>query len=221
MVSGPTALETVSQTSEADPFKVLISTMLSARTRDPVTEAASDRLFAEYPNAQSLSKARVGVVKKLIKPVSFYSVKAARVIEVSRVLMQSYRGKVPENIDLLLELPGVGRKTANCVLVYAFKKPAIPVDVHVHRICNRIGLVSTKLPDQTEEELSKIYDRSRWLEVNELFVRFGQTVCKPLVPKCQTCLLTSVCRYYQTVVRRSEPRGMTVRPQSKSQSSNR
>ena len=118
--------------------------------------------------------------------------------EVSQVLVSRFAGKVPSDIDQLLELPGVGRKTANCVLVYAFDKPAIPVDVHVHRISNRIGLVDTKTPKQTELELSTLVDRRLWTKVNDTFVMYGQNICLPIKPNCKACDLKKMCRYYST-----------------------
>ncbi len=197
MVKGKTTLEKVRKHPDSSPFKVLISTMLSARTRDSVTEAASARLLTRYPDANALSHAKKDVVTVIIRPVSFFNVKAARVIQVSRELEEKFSGKVPRELEMLLELPGVGRKTANCVLVYGFSKPAIPVDVHVHRVSNRIGLVNTEEPEATETELSMIYDRRKWLDVNELFVRFGQTICKPIGPKCAICSVRGSCKYYK------------------------
>lgn len=200
-VTQKTALRNVSSEQDSTPFKVLISTMLSARTRDFVTEAASARLFQVFPDAKSLSRARPSKVSKLIYPVSFYRVKAKRIIQVSKIIESEHRGETPDTMEELLELPGVGRKTANCVLVYAYNTAAIPVDVHVHRISNRIGLVRTKKPEETEIELSRIYDRKYWLDVNELFVSFGQTVCKPIVPRCAICDVRKMCSYYQNEVR--------------------
>jgi endonuclease-3 len=200
-VSEHTALGNISSEQDSTPFKVLISTILSARTTDPVTEAAAARLFRKYPDSRALSRARRDSVAKLIKPVNFYRGKAGRIIQVAKIIEEKYRGVVPEDMDKLLELPGVGRKTANCVLVYAFKTAAIPVDVHVHRISNRIGLVRTKSPERTEEQLSELYDRRYWIDINELFVRFGQTICKPVVPRCGICSVKGLCDYYKTEVK--------------------
>ncbi len=136
---------------------------------------------------------------KLIIPVSFYRVKAGRIIQVSKIIEEKYHGSVPSNLNELLELPGVGRKTANCVLVYGFRTAAIPVDVHVHRVSNRIGLVDTETPAETEADLTKIYKEKYWSDVNELFVRFGQTICKPLRPHCETCRVQSMCNYYESL----------------------
>jgi endonuclease-3 len=136
----------------------------------------------------------------LIKPSGFYNMKTKNIIRVSRQLLTQFGGEVPRTMDELLSLHSVGRKTANCVLVYAFNEPAIPVDTHVHRISNRLGLVSTKKPEDTEAVLASSVPREYWLQLNDLFVRFGQTVCKPIGPKCSECLLRSSCRYYRTVV---------------------
>ncbi len=148
-IEDKTALGQIS--AEEDTFRVLIATILSARTKDETTLAASDRLFSRYPDVKSLAGARVGEIRKLIRPVGFYKTKAPRIRQVAKILVTKYRGSVPESMEELLELPGVGRKTANCVLVYGFRKPAIPVDTHVHRISNRLGLVATKIPEETEK----------------------------------------------------------------------
>ena len=201
MISPGTALGRISKEEDSSPFKVLISTILSARTKDPVTEKASERLFERYPDAALLSKADRRHVANLIQPVGFYNEKAKRVIQVARLIEKKYAGKVPSNLDELLELPGVGRKTANCVLVYAFQIPAVPVDVHVHRISNRIGLVSTVKPEDTEIKLSQIYEKRYWLVLNEIFVRFGQMICKPIIPRCKICSVRPLCNYYQNEVK--------------------
>jgi endonuclease-3 len=191
-ITETTSLGHISSDQDSTPFKVLISTILSARTRDPVTEEAAARLFKCFPDAASLSKARRRVVAE---------VKSGRIIEVARLIENEYSGIVPNSMEELLSLPGVGRKTANCVLVYAFRTPAIPVDVHVHRISNRIGLVRTKTPEQTEVALTDVYSKKHWLQVNELFVRFGQMICKPMVPRCGTCKVQKMCNYYRFEVK--------------------
>jgi endonuclease-3 len=193
--------ESSSDEEKNNPFRVLVSTILSARTRDPVTEEVAGRLFLRFPDSRSLSEADEKEVSQLIKPVNYYNVKTRRIIDVSKVLVSKYGGSVPHTFAELLELPGVGRKTANCVLVYAYNTPAIPVDIHVHRISNRIGLVHTRTPEQTEAELSKAYERKHWLDVNELFVAFGQTICKPTVPRCKVCPVRPLCNYYQNEVK--------------------
>ncbi len=190
----------VSDREDRDPFKILIATVLSHRTKDEVTSKAAERLFAKYPDVASLARGNLMQISALIKPVGFYNTKARRVKEIARVLREKYAGEVPESMEELLTLPAVGRKTANCVLVYAFQKPAIPVDTHVHRISNRLGLVTTKTPEETEMALTDTIDRRYWLEINDLFVRFGQTVCKPVGPRCEICTLKGGCRYYREVV---------------------
>ncbi len=174
---------------------MLVSTILSARTRDLVTERVSDQLFARYPDVKELSKAKFVSVAKIIRPVNYYRGKTKKIIAASKQIVSRFNGVVPNSYDELLELSGVGRKTAGCVLVYGFNLPAIPVDVHVHRISNRIGLVKTKEPEETEMALRTIYGRKDWLAVNELFVSFGQTTCLPRKPKCNACSIREMCDY--------------------------
>lgn len=176
-----------------DPFKVLIATILSQRTRDENTEKASRALFREYSTARKLARAPLKSIEKLVKPSGFYRVKAKRVREVARMLVENYGGKVPADITELLSLPGVGRKTANCVLVYGFGKKAIPVDTHVHRISNRLGLVETRTPGETEKALEELVPRRHWMNINHFFVRFGQNICRPIKPRCIECSIDSVC----------------------------
>lgn len=195
-----TALAELQDKEGSDPFRILIGTILSHRTRDENTSRAVENLFSRYRTPQQLAAARPAAVRKLIKPAGFYNVKTKNIIRVSKQLLSDFGGEVPRTVDELLTLHSVGRKTANCVLVYAFNEPAIPVDTHVHRISNRLGLVSTKKPEETEEALTSSIPRKYWLELNDLFVRFGQTTCKPIGPKCGDCLLRSSCRYYRTVV---------------------
>jgi len=193
----PTALKNLQIQEDGDPFKILIGTILSARTRDEITTKVIKSLFTEFKNPNELSKANLNDLKKAIQKIGFYNVKAARIKEVSQIIVEKYNGKVPAKLDDLLTLPGVGRKTANCVLVYGFKKPAIPVDVHVHRIANRIGIVNTKMPEETEIVLRKSIERKYWTRVNETFVTFGQNICLPRNPKCNVCHLTKLCKYYK------------------------
>ncbi|MGB8767313.1 MAG: endonuclease III [Nitrososphaeraceae archaeon] len=192
----PTALKNLQIQEEGDPFKILIGTILSARTRDEVTTAVIKALFSRFKNPDELSGANLSDIKKLIQKIGFYNVKAARLKEVSQLIIKKYNGEVPSNLNDLLTLPGVGRKTANCVLVYGFKKAAIPVDIHVHRISNRIGIVNTKNPEETENVLQKSIDKKYWIRVNETFVTFGQNICLPIKPKCNVCQLTKMCKYY-------------------------
>lgn len=192
----PTALKNLQIQEDGDPFKILIGTILSARTRDEVTTAVIKALFSRFKNPDELSRANLSDIKKLIQKIGFYNVKASRLKEVSQLIIKKYNGEVPSNLDDLLTLPGVGRKTANCVLVYGFKKAAIPVDIHVHRISNRIGIVNTKNPEETENVLQKSIDKKYWIRVNETFVTFGQNICLPIKPKCNVCQLTKMCKYY-------------------------
>ena len=192
----PTALKNLQIQEDGDPFKILIGTILSARTRDEVTTAVIKALFSRFKNPEEISRANLSDIKKLIQKIGFYNVKASRLKEVSQLIIKKYNGEVPSNLDDLLTLPGVGRKTANCVLVYGFKKSAIPVDIHVHRISNRIGIVNTKNPEETENVLQKSIDKKYWIRVNETFVTFGQNICLPIKPKCNVCQLTKMCKYY-------------------------
>ena len=178
------------------PFEVLIATILSQRTRDENTEKASEQLFRKYDTPEKIASAPLKKIEKLIKPSGFYKTKAKRIREVSKIINKKYGGKVPADFDKLLALPGVGRKTANCVLVYGFGKKAIPVDTHVHRISNRLGIVKTKTPEQTELKLIKKVPKKYWLMYNELFVKFGQDMCRPMGPKCDICHLTNLCEHY-------------------------
>ena len=178
-----------------DPYKVLIRTILSQRTRDENTDQAANALFDVYPDIYSVADAPVEEVQKLIKPAGFYRVKAGRIQEVSRILIDQYGGEVPNDMDELLTLPGVGRKTANCVFVFAFREAAIPVDTHVHRISNRWGIADTKKPEDTEFVLMEKVPKDRWVDLNDLMVQFGQTICRPIGPQCDICPLTDLCQY--------------------------
>mgnify|MGYP001020443621 FL=1 len=182
-----------------DPFRVLITAILSQGTRDENTDEAAAALFAVYKTPEEISNAPTKEIEKLIKKAGFFRVKAKRVKEVSRIIHEDYNDVVPDDIEELLGLPGVGRKTANCVLVYGFKKNAIPVDVHVHRISNRLGLVNTKLPEETELELMRIVPEGYWLDLNEKFVRFGQDICRPIGPKHEECPVTDLCDFYKEI----------------------
>lgn len=178
-----------------DPYRVLIRTILSQRTRDENTDQATDNLFEKYKDIYEVAEAPIDDVKELIRPAGFYNVKAARIQEVSQILIDQYGGEVPNTVEEMLKLPGVGRKTANCVMVFAFELPAIPVDTHVHRISNRLGLVNTKDPEDTEVELSKIAPKDLWIKLNDLMVQFGQTICKPMSPQCEMCPISDICDY--------------------------
>ena len=180
---------------DQDPYKVLVRTILSQRTRDENTDQATNNLFAKYKDIYEVVEAPTEDIQELIRPAGFYRVKAGRIQEVSQILIDEYGGEVPDTLDELVKLPGVGRKTANCVLVFAFELPAIPVDTHVHRISNRIGLVNTKTPDDTEMELSKIAPKELWIKLNDLMVQFGQNICKPTSPQCEACPVSYLCDY--------------------------
>jgi endonuclease-3 len=195
-----TALAQLQESEGGDPFRILIGTILSHRTRDENTTRASENLFSRYKTPSQLANANPDVVRRLIRPAGFYNMKTKNINTASKQLVEQFGSRVPDNEEDLLKLRAVGRKTANCVLVYAFNKPAIPVDTHVHRISNRLGLVRTKKPEDTELELVRKVPRRYWLELNDLFVRFGQTTCKPIGPHCSDCTLTAGCEYYRTVV---------------------
>ena len=193
-----TALKELHEAETGNPFSILIGTILSARTKDENTAKVVKKLFSKYKSVHALAKAKVNDVEKLIKSIGFYHVKAKRIINVASIISSQYKGKVPNDFDELLKLPGVGRKTANCVLVYAFDSPAIPVDTHVHRISNRLGLVNTKTPEETEFELIKKIPKKYWLEINDTFVMYGQNICKPISPQCSVCKIKNSCKYYET-----------------------
>ena len=184
--------------AETGSFSILIGTILSARTKDETTTKAVKVLFSKYKNVKELANAKTKDVEKIIKSIGFYHVKSKRIIEVAKIINSKYKGKVPDSLEKLIELPGVGRKTANCVLVYAFDKPAIPVDIHVHRISNRLGLVDTKTPEETELELMKKIPKKYWIEINDTFVMYGQNICKPISPMCSVCKIKRDCKYYKT-----------------------
>jgi len=177
----------------ATPFEVLVSTILSLRTKDEVTAEAARRLFQEARTPERILELGEQRLSELIYPVGFYPTKARRLMEISRIILEEHSGRVPDTIEGLLELPGVGRKTANLVLVEGFKKPAICVDTHVHRISNRIGYVRTRTPDQTEMALRAKLPRKHWIRYNELLVAFGQVICRPVSPFCSKCPVARMC----------------------------
>jgi endonuclease-3 len=188
------AVEKISEGSREDPFQVLISTMLSAQTRDPVTHAASMRLFRVARSPRTMAALTVPRIQKLIYPVSFYRVKARHVKEASRQIVERWGGRVPPRMPDLLTLPGVGRKTANLVLILSHaSKDNICVDTHVHRIANRLGWVRTRTPDQTEQALYRAVPRRYWPNVNLYLVTWGQNVCRPVYPRCPACAVSSMC----------------------------
>jgi endonuclease-3 len=184
--------------AETGPFSILIGTILSARTKDEATTKAVKELFSIYKNPKELAAAKIKDIEKIIKSIGFFHVKSKRIIEVAQIIHTKYKDKVPEDLDTLIQLPGVGRKTANCVLVYAFEKPAIPVDIHVHRISNRLGLVDTKNPEETEQELMKKIPKKYWIDINDTFVMYGQNICKPISPMCDVCKIKNNCKFYKS-----------------------
>jgi endonuclease-3 len=191
------------ESREHNRFQLLIGTILSARTRDENTEKASEKLFRKYPTAQKLAGARLSEIRKLIRPSGYYNLKAGYIKETSRVLLEKFKGKVPDSMEELLKLPGVGRKVAGCVLVYGFGKAEnIPVDTHVHRVSNRLGLAKTKAPEQTEKVLMKAVPKRYWLEINSLFVVHGKTICKSIRPLCPVCPVNKYCDYYYNAYRK-------------------
>lgn len=184
---------------EKDPFRVLIATILSQRTKDENTYKASKKLFESFPDVYSLSMAKPSQIYDLIKASGMYRQKAERIIKVSQIIVEKFNGKIPANLHDLLSLPGVGRKTANIVLYHCFCQPALAVDTHVHRISNRLGFVKTKTPEQTEEGLKKIIPKRFWGPINGAMVEFGKKVCLPRKPKCQECPVNKCCEYFNSI----------------------
>jgi endonuclease-3 len=188
------AVEKIAENSQEDPFEVLIATMLSAQTRDAVTAAASARLFRVARTPRTLAKLTAKQIEKLIYPVSFYRHKAKHVKETCRILVDRFGGRVPATMEELLMLPGVGRKTANLVLILSFKSlKNICVDTHVHRISNRLGWVQTRAPDETEQALYKGTRERWWPYINLYLVTWGQNVCRPNSPRCGACVIREHC----------------------------
>jgi len=177
-----------------EPFKVLISTILSARAKDEVTEVISEKLFEKYPTAEKLARANKKDVIKIIHRIGFYNAKSKNIINAAKMLLEKFGGKVPRTMEQLIELPGVGRKVANCVLVYSFGTPALPIDTHCHRIPNRLGWIRTKTPEETEQKLMKILPRKHWLAFNDTFVTHGKTICVPISPFCSKCPVYNYCK---------------------------
>ncbi len=188
------AVEKISETQEEDPFQVLIATLLSARTQDRTTLASSTRLFDVARTPRTMAKLTVKQIERLIYPVSFYRHKARHVRATCQILIDRFGGRVPKTLEELLTLPGVGRKTANLVLILAFKSLGnICVDTHVHRISNRLGWVRTKTPDETEQALYQATDRRWWPYINLYLVTWGQNMCRPLYPRCGECVIRPCC----------------------------
>ena len=188
----PTALAQFAD--QGDPFRVLIACILSLRTQDTTTGPAAARLFAVADTPERMLELTAAQIEKLIYPVGFYRTKAGVILKICRDLLGKFGGRVPDTIDELLTLDGVGRKTANLVVTMGFNKPGICVDTHVHRISNRLGYVRTRTPEETEMALRARLPRRFWIGYNDLLVAFGQNVCAPISPKCSTCPVTALCR---------------------------
>jgi endonuclease III len=188
------AVEKIAENSQEDPFEVLIATMLSAQTRDAVTAAASGRLFKVARTPAAVAKLTEKRILELIYPVSFYRTKAVHVKAACRMLLDRFNGRVPSTMEELLTLPGVGRKTANLVLILSFRsRRNICVDTHVHRISNRLGWVRTRTPDETEQALYKRTSPRWWPYINLYLVTWGQNVCRPVYPRCGDCVVRPYC----------------------------
>lgn len=177
----------------ADPFKILISCLLSLRTKDEVTTEASKRLFDLADTPEAMARLSVEQIQKAIYPVGFYITKAQRIKEICHILIDKYNSKVPDKLDELLKLKGVGRKTANLVITLGYKKHGICVDTHVHRISNRLGLVKTRTPEQTEFALMEVLPKKYWIIYNDLLVSYGQNICRPISPLCSQCKIFEFC----------------------------
>jgi endonuclease III len=203
------AIEKISEGQHDDPFQVLIATLLSARTQDATTHAASTRLFRKAATPQAIARLPVRQIEKLIHPVGFYRNKARFVKQTAQTLVERFNGRVPRTLEELVTLPGVGRKTANLVMIVAFKSEQnICVDIHVHRISNRLGWVRTRTPEETERALYKATDARWWPLLNLYLVTWGQNVCRPVYPRCDACVIAKDCpRIGVTRVRTSRDEG--------------
>lgn len=177
-----------------DPFHVLVSCLISLRTKDQVTMPASQRLFRLAQNPKKMAGLSVKQIEKAIYPAGFYKTKAKRIKDICNILNNKYDGKVPNDLDELLKLHGVGRKTANLVITLGYNKLGICVDTHVHRISNRLGLVKTRNPNETEFKLREILPKKHWIEYNDLLVTYGQNICRPISPFCGKCRIRDYCR---------------------------
>jgi len=189
----PPSVTQISNNVKNDPFRVLISTIISLRTKDVVTLKASERLFKLADEPNSMLRLLPEDIQKAIYPAGFYKRKSYTILEICKTLLNDYNGMVPADIDELLKLKGVGRKTANLVLIEGFDMEGICVDVHVHRICNRTGLVRTKTADDTESSLREILPKRYWKKFNEMLVVYGQKICRPRYPLCSCCKISAIC----------------------------
>lgn len=189
----PTPVVTVYSQNRATPYEILISTIISLRTQDRTTAEASARLFAVARTPEQMVRRRVATIARLIYPAGFYQQKARTIRDISRTLLDEYGGQVPDDVDELTRLKGVGRKTANLVVTLGFGKPGICVDTHVHRIPNRWGWIATRTPDETETLLRRILPRRYWIPINDWLVAYGQHLCRPVSPRCSACVIKSYC----------------------------
>ncbi len=199
----------------SDPFWVLITTMLSHRTKDPVTDKAARGLHNRYRDCNGLASADYDEVRSIIEKVGFNQAKAKRIIDAAGIIVEQYGGVVPHTREQLMEIPGVGRKTANVVLADGFGIPDIAVDTHVHRISNRLGISSSKNPEEVEAELKKVVPQEYWLGFNPLLVEFGKTICKPIGPKCEICSISSYCNYFRKSQKEKTKKRVDNRSKSK------
>lgn len=188
----PTMLELLGNYT---PFQMLVMTMLSSRTKDSTTIPLVKKMFAEYPQPKDFLRLKITEIEKMIYGIGFYKVKARNIQRLSKIILEKYDGKVPDDFTELTSLPGVGSKTANCIIAYTFHKPAIAVDTHVHRISNRLGWVKTSKPEETEKMLKKIVPERSWIKVNSSFVDHGQRICLPRNPRCEICPIWKYCEF--------------------------
>ena len=193
IVAWDTPAVTIISQREGDPFKVLVSCILSLRTKDTITGTASTRLFALADTASKMLLLEQDQIEQAIYPVGFYRNKAAQIREICRLITAEHHGSVPDSLEELLKFKGVGRKTANLVITLGFNKPGICVDTHVHRICNRWGYVRTRTPEETEAKLREILPARYWIRINDLLVTYGQNLCTPVSPICSKCTLSACC----------------------------
>jgi endonuclease III len=191
---GLTMLE---QLKEYTPFQLLVATLLSSRTKDSTTIPIVKEMFKKYSNPEDFVDIEVEELEKMLYGIGFYRTKAKHVKELAKIVIEKFGGKIPDNFEDLTSLPGVGRKTANCILSYAFHTPAIAVDTHVHRIVNRerLAWINTNTPEETEEALKEIIPKERWNNINKLLVDYGQRVCFPVKPNCDGCVIIKYCEY--------------------------
>lgn len=200
--SGESPAVTLIANTKKTPYHILVSTLLSLRTKDEVTLKSSKRIFSKADDIYKLNGLSEQEIVDLIYPVGFYKTKAKRLKEIAHIIIDKYSGNIPDDFDKLLELPGVGRKTANLVVILGFNKNSICVDTHVHRISNRMGWVKTNTPDETEFALKKCVPQELWTLINEYFVSYGQIMCKPVSPLCSKCPLDIMCPKAGVLVRR-------------------